>query len=179
MRGKPLKKAKEAARSFVENMNLEYSEVGLIVFSDAVKTSLHASQDETKILKAIKNIECCETGCCNDADPFEEIFNIFSSKEIGIANKISALLRKNDNNNKNFAVILADGVWSYQDEAINKARECHQNDINIVAIGFGGADREFLKAIASTDEGSIFTTTEGLVKTFSTIAQEIGFTEKR
>jgi len=156
MSGRPLKEAKKAAKSFVKNMNLEYSAIGLIVFSDEVHLSLIASQNERKIFDAISDIECCETGCCNDADPFDTIYHQLNNVE-----------------DRKFGVVLADGVWVHQIEAIEKAKECHKVGIEIVAIGFGGADKEFLRDIASSDEGSIFTTESGLVETFSTIAKEI------
>ncbi len=161
MSGKPLKKAKKAANEFVKNMNLDYSAVGIIAFSDRVKTYIKASQNENDILKAIDDIKCCETGGGNATHPFNEISMVLN----GVTDR-------------KFAVVLADGVWYRQNIAINQAKVCHGEDIDIVAIGFGGADKKFLKAIASTEEGSIFTTTEGLVEAFSTIAQEIGSNAK-
>ena len=70
-----------------------------------------------------------------------------------------------------YVIVLADGVWYDQDTAIETARRCHQAGIEIVAIGFGSADRSFLQAIASSDEASIFTDLGGLVDAFSTVAQ--------
>jgi electron transfer flavoprotein alpha/beta subunit len=68
--------------------------------------------------------------------------------------------------------VLADGVWENQRRAIEKARRCKEkHGIEIVAVGFGGADDAFLRAIASSDEVSFFTNLNGLVETFSTIAQ--------
>jgi len=72
---------------------------------------------------------------------------------------------------RRFAITLADGAWSNQSRAIERAKACHKADIEIIAIGFGGADRDFLRKIASSDEGSFFTSMSGLVETFSTIAQ--------
>ena len=156
MSGSPLKQAKKAARSFVKNLDLDFTEIGIIVFSDTVKIIQHATNDEYIIMDTISDIECCKTGCCNDADPFDEIFSLMKNLE-----------------HKKYAIVLADGVWSYQDRVIKKAQKCHREDIEVVAIGFGGADKRFLQEIASSDEGSIFTTQEGLVDSFSTIAQEI------
>ena len=156
MSGTPLKEAKKAAKGFVKNMNLDYSAIGLIVFADRVKIILNASQKAKKIYESIDKIIVGEMGCCNDANPF---------------NKIYELLKKEDD--RKFALVLADGMWSYQNKAISEAKKCHSVDIDIVAIGFGGADKSFLTKIASSKEGSIFSTEEGLVETFSTIAQEI------
>lgn len=74
---------------------------------------------------------------------------------------------------KRFALVLADGVWANQTHAIRVAKQCHAADIEVIGIGFGGADREFLKQISSRDEKSFFTDLHSLAETFSTIAQEI------
>ena len=54
---------------------------------------------------------------------------------------------------------------------MKRAKRCHEAGIDVIAIGFGGADEEFLRKIASTDTASIFTDLENLVDTFSNIAQ--------
>jgi hypothetical protein len=43
----------------------------------------------------------------------------------------------------------------------------------VIAIGFGGADREFLRQVASSEEGSFFARAGELAATFGTIAQEL------
>ena len=70
------------------------------------------------------------------------------------------------------AVVLADGVWANQNLAVAAAKRCHADGIEIVAVGFGAADRQFLKQISSSDE-SRFTDLRGLSSTFSSIAAEI------
>jgi len=69
--------------------------------------------------------------------------------------------------------VLADGVWSNQPRAVRQAQKCHTDGIEIVGIGFGGADRKFLGQISSSDEHSFFTNMNALSATFSTIAQEL------
>jgi hypothetical protein len=154
MSGKPLEEAKKAAVGFLKNSDLSHCSIGIIAFSDSVKTKLAATQNAKKIKRAIDELTACETGVCNDAHPFDEIFD---------------LLHRTDG--RRFGIVLADGVWSYQDKAIKQAKKCHSNDIDIIAIGFGGADKGFLQKIASSDEDSFYTSMEGLVETFSTIAQ--------
>jgi molecular chaperone DnaK len=154
MSGTPMAKAKDAARSFVKNLDLSSSSVGIIAFSDSVRTKLEATQNGRAIGKAIDDLTSCETGVCNAAHPFDEILRLHS-----------------DDGGRRFAVVLADGMWSCQPDAVRRAKVCHGEDIDVVAIGFGGADKAFLADIASTDEGSVFTDLGGLVETFSTIAQ--------
>jgi hypothetical protein len=72
-----------------------------------------------------------------------------------------------------FIIVLTDGVWSYQQVAIDQAKACHHSEIEVIAIGFGGADEAFLRAIATTEKGSFFAKSGELVATFGTIAQEL------
>ncbi len=154
MRGTPIAEAKKAAHGFLSNTDLNHSSLGIIAFSDGVKVKLEASQNARAISKAIDGLEVGETGCCNDEDPFNDVLE---------------LLR--DVDGRRFAIVLADGVWNDQERAIERARACHRAEIDVIAIGFGSADREFLRRIASSDEASFFTTMDGLVETFSNIAQ--------
>ncbi|MBE8233391.1 MAG: Hsp70 family protein, partial [Endozoicomonadaceae bacterium] len=135
MSGQPLIEAKKAALGFLDNSDLSHSSIGIVAFSDCVKTKLKACQNAKKIKNAINELIVCETGVGNQADPFEEINN---------------LLKKGEGHR--FGIILADGVWSNQSKAIKRAKKCHEDDINIIAIGFGGADKQFLRDIASSDE---------------------------
>ena len=154
--GTPLDQARKAAEQFVNQCDLTTTSIGLIVFSDKVHLEQTATQNNKKIMDAIGRLPSVNTGSGNDTDPFDEIYQCFS-RSSGIC----------------YAIVLADGRWSHQREAIIKAKRCHEEGIEIIAIGFGGADREFLKRIASSSEQSFFTDVNKLVETFSTIAQEL------
>lgn len=154
MNGRPLQEAKKAALEFLHNVDLSHCSIGVIAFSDKVRTKLKASQNARTIEKAINGLTECETGVCNAAHPFDEIKSLLK--------RVSG---------RRFAITLADGVWDNQDLAVRRAKLCHGTDIDIIAIGFGGADKRFLSQIASSDESSFFTSMSGLAETFSTIAQ--------
>jgi len=154
MSGDPLAEAKKAARGFLKNTDLSHCSLGVMAFSDTVRTKLKASQNARAIERAINELEACETGVCNEAHPFDEVHSLLKGVK-----------------GRRFAITLADGVWSNQSRAIERAKACHKADIDVIAIGFGGADRDFLRKIASSDEASFFTPMSGLVETFSTIAQ--------
>jgi len=70
-----------------------------------------------------------------------------------------------------FLIVLTDGCWFGQKRAITRAREAHDQGIEIIALGFGGADYEILKAIATSDENALFTDLSQLSASFSKIAQ--------
>lgn len=154
MSGSPLENAKKAALGFLHNTDLSHCSLGVIAFSDTVRTKLKASQNTRAIEKAINNLRVGETGGWNKAHPFDKVFRLLKNV-----------------NGRRFAITLADGVWENQKRAINRAKVCHKSDIDIIAIGLGGADKAFLREIASCDEASFFTSESGLVETFSTIAQ--------
>ena len=72
-----------------------------------------------------------------------------------------------------YILVLTDGVWDDQRRAAREAKACHADDIEIIAIGFGGADQDFLKEISTSEVGSFYTDLSKLVETFSTIAQTL------
>ena len=154
MSGEPLREAKKAARGFLRNIDLGHCSLGVIAFSNCVQMMTEAIQNARTIERAIERLEVGETGWTNDAHPFDEIRRRLK----GVPGR-------------RFAIVLADGVWSCQERAIRAAKACHGDCIQVVAIGFGGADLDFLRAIASSEEASFFTGVSRLVETFSSIAQ--------
>ena len=73
-----------------------------------------------------------------------------------------------------YVIVLTDGRWSYSDKAIAAAKRCHKVNIEVMALGFGSADYNFLKKIASTDAYASLTNLADLGGSFSKIAQTIG-----
>ena len=156
MGGRPLEEAKHAAEKFVTQCDLSSTSIGLISFSDHVLVEQPATQNGKEITRAIAGLAIGRTGYGNLAHPFDEIYNRLDQAP-GIR----------------YAIVLADGVWVHQGTAIRQAGRCHESGIEVIAIGFGGADRAFLAKIASSSEQSFFTDMNRLADTFSTIAQEL------
>jgi len=156
MCGSPIAEAQNAARAFVKQCDLSSTSIGLISFSDWVHIDLAATRDSKAIHRAIDTLECGSTGGGNSGDPFDDIYQSLQ--------QVSGM---------RYAIVLADGVWSHQDVAVQRAKRCHQAKIEVIAIGFGSADRAFLNRIASSSEKSLFTDMSKLTDTFSSIAREI------
>jgi len=154
MSGDPLIEAQKAAHGFLNHSDLTHCSIGIIGFSDSVATKLRASQNSQEVEKAIDGLVVCETGVGNGDQPFDELLRLMGGAD-----------------GPRFGVVLADGVWSNQPHAISRAKACKDAGIDLISVGFGGADEAFLKQIASSDEGSFFTSLGGLVETFSNIAQ--------
>lgn len=156
MRGAPLAEAKKAAHAFVSNCDLTTTAVGLISFSDSVSVDQVATHHNASVERAIDELAIGKTGRGNLAHPFNEILDLLGNKP-----------------GRNYAVVLADGVWVGQRRAKAAARLCHRAGVNIIAVGFGNADRTFLSAIASSNEQSFFTDLGSLTETFGGIAREL------
>ncbi len=154
MAGEPLEEAQRAARSFLQNTDLSHCSLGIIAFADSVSVKLKASQNGRKIQRAIDRLSIGEVGYGNRDQPFSKVRRLLASTD-----------------EPKFVITLADGVWSNQAKAIRRAKACHAEGIESIAIGFGGANRKFLAKIASSDEASFFTSVGGLVETFTNIAQ--------
>ena len=87
----------------------------------------------------------------------------------------SLMMNDTNSNAIKYLVCLTDGVWSNQLGAINCAKSCHNSGIEVIALGFGGADYGFLKAIASLEDFASFTgSSADLGGSFSKIARVIG-----
>lgn len=156
MAGEPLDEAKRAAHAFVGQCDLSTTSVGLIGFSDRVKVCQTATQNAKDIGQAIDSLDAGMTGYGNRGHPFDEIHDLLVGQP-GLR----------------YAVVLADGMWSRQEQVIPRAARCHSADIESISIGFGSADKEFLRRIASSSQQSLFTELNRLTESFTTIAREL------
>jgi uncharacterized protein with von Willebrand factor type A (vWA) domain len=154
MSGRPLLDAQEAMRGFIQNSDLAHTSIGLIAFADKVKLMVSASQNSKEILRAIDSLSIGLVGGANSAQPFDVAF-----EQLG------------NLNSPRFLVALTDGVWSHQDQALKRAKNCHQAGVEIIAIGFGTADEEFLRQIATSDQSILLSGSGQLTAAFENIAQ--------
>jgi Mg-chelatase subunit ChlD len=158
MLGKPIQEAQMAAHRFVAEMDLTHSSIGLWKVADRVVQKCAPTQDGKEIGIAIDKLRFNhhEAGGGNSAQPFTDAKKFFSNVS-----------------GKKFMVVLADGVWHDQPHAVQEAKKSHEDGIEVVALGFGSADIQFLQDIASCDENAIFTNMNQLGESFSKIAQVI------
>ena len=158
MAGNPLKQAQKAAGRFVDEMNMEHTSVGLIGFADRSKVSLEVTQNYKEIINGIERFQSIykenKLGYGNRGEPFTDSFNLLSKHE-----------------GPRFLIVLTDGVWANTKQAISAAKRCHDQGIEVIAIGFGAANKRFLQQIATADEHALTTDLSSLVSSFSRIAQ--------
>ncbi len=154
MAGGPLFEAQGAARSFLDRCDFTRTEVGLISFSNEVTLQAPATDNVRKVLAAIPRLEADGTTNLSDA--------------LSMARELL-----NARDRIRYVVILTDGYPDATEDAVEQARLARDQGIEIVAIGTGGADRDYLKRLASTESGSIFASHGELASAFGRIARVI------
>lgn len=159
MSGTPIREAKKAMKKFVDEMDSCFTRIGLIPFANIARCELYPTDDYSRVKQAIDQLEITEEyGYGNSAQPFDISYEKLVESMADIK----------------YIVVLTDGRWSYSDKAIAAAKRCHGMNIEVMALGFGSADYNFLKRIASTDAYASLTNLAGLGGSFSKIAQAIG-----
>jgi deferrochelatase/peroxidase EfeB len=143
-------------RKFVESSDLTNTAVGLIAFADRREVVLKAVRDAKKVLHAIDSLRIGMVGIGNDAHPFDDAEKLLRH--------VSGV---------KFIVVLADGIWSCQPAAIQGSHRCRSAGSEVIAVGFGSADHEFLKKIASADQSALFHSSSQLPQAFEQIAQVV------
>ena len=159
MEGKPLAEAKKAALEFVRQCNLEHTSVGVITFAERMRTDLMATRDAAALRTAIGALRVRSLGDGTFASPIALAMKHLEHVE-GLR----------------FIVLLTDGEWEYPGNVVKEAKTAQHKDIEIVAIGFGNAKQDFLRAIATSDSNSFLVRAGELVETFGSIARELAQT---
>lgn len=162
MSGSPVEKAKEAMEQFVRELGSANAKIGLLSFADKVRLVVKPTENEKQVIQAIRSIHVGEVGSGNSAEPFTDALFILKRR----------LFTKEDI--ARYLVVLTDGAWYNPTQAITKAKQCHAEGIEVIALGFGSADKAFLERIASIDEFASLTDLSELSGSFSKIAQTIG-----
>ncbi len=154
MAGAPLLEAQEAARTFLERCDFTRTQVGLIAFSDTVVAQADATSNVRRILAAIERLEAESTTNLSDA------LTLAVERLSGAAGS-------------RYLVVLTDGFPDAPEDAVRQAAAARAGGIQVVAIGTGVADLDYLKRLATTEAGAIFAPPGALVQTFGRIARRI------
>lgn len=160
MEGSGLRTAQAAARSFLKELDMSKSSVGLVEFADRTRIVCDACQNvrtlEGHIAAMTEHLESGAVGFANDATPLAKIQPAFQGVD-----------------GSKFIIVLTDGIWVHQDRAIQEAQACHRDGIEIIAVGTDFADEAFLKRLASSDSNALYAQQGQVVSTFNTIAREL------
>ncbi len=154
MAGHPLLEAQTAARAFLEQCDFTTTQVGLISFSDVVTLMTDATDHVRRIQSAIGRLE---------ADGTTNLSEALTLARERLVNDIRT----------RYVVILTDGFPDAAEDAVEQAEALRALGIEIVAIGTGAADVDYLRRLSSTEAGTIFARQGELVRTFGHIARVI------
>lgn len=158
MAGERIKEAKLSIKDFIKKLSLHNVTYGLIAFSESVTQVVSFSNRPSKIIDKLPSFDSGLGGCGTDADPFPTIQSMFN----GIRGK-------------KYAIVLTDGEWyGNARKATSTSQLCKDKDIQIIAIGIGEADIEFLRKISSMPADALKIDVTQLRTSFGNIAQSIG-----
>lgn len=154
MTGAPLEAAQKAAKEFLDRCDFGRFEVGLISFSHLAVLQASATDNPRKVSAGLSRLEPESTTNLTDA-----------------LTMAAELLRGSDRSR--YIVLLTDGFPDSPGSAVEEAQKARAEGVEIVAIGMGEADLDYLKKLASTEEGTIFAKPSELVQAFGHIAKVI------
>jgi molecular chaperone DnaK (HSP70) len=154
MTGQPLVEAQTAAREFLSKCDLTTMEVGLISFSTLVALQSAATSNLRRLHAAVHRLEA------------EGSTNLTDALEMARGQLVAS-------DRKRYVVLLTDGYPDAAESALEQAQSARDQGIEIVAIGTGDADRDYLRRLASSEQASIFARSGELVQAFGHIARVI------
>lgn len=154
MAGGPLLEAQNAARAFLDKCDFTTTQVGLIAFSSEVTLMTDATDHVRRVQSAIARLEA--DGTTNLTDALD-----------------MARDRLMNDPRARYIVILTDGFPDGPESAVEQAEAARASGIEIVAIGTGAMDLEYLRRLSSTEAGTIFARQGDLVRAFGHIARVI------
>lgn len=161
MCGEPIKKAQQAMHEFVAKLEEGNTKIGILAFANKVKCVLPLDTDFDTVHDVISKLSGVKVGIGNSAEPFTTALTLLKGNLSANEGEVC------------YIIVLTDGEWYHQKRAISAAKKCHEAGIDVIALGFGTADYEFLKQIASVDEFASITSLTELSGSFSKIAQAI------
>lgn len=157
---KSIDAAKLAMKSFAERFRGTDISIGIIGFSDADMVMCRPTTDMNKVFVAINELSIGMTGGGNYCNPLTAMF-----KE----------LKRFEPDPFLYAIVLTDGEW-YTNAccgAVAKKADFINHGMDIIGMGFGDADYEFLKSISTREELANVDDISHLNANLSNIAKEI------
>ncbi|MFO0953936.1 MAG: Hsp70 family protein [Isosphaeraceae bacterium] len=155
MAGAPLLEAQTAARAFLDRCDFTTAQVGVVAFSDQVTLMTEATDHVRRIHAAVGRLEA--EGSTNLTDAL----HLAREKLVNVHDRTR------------YVVILTDGFPDAPESAVEEAESARTEGVEIVAIGTGAADRDYLRRLSSTEAGTIFARQGELVRAFGHIARVI------
>lgn len=139
MAGETIAEARRAMTNFVNEFEGSEIEIGIVAFSDSEELICKPTSNYNRVKKAISQLECNihGIGYGTSANPLPLIY-----RELRPYRKFDFL----------YTIILTDGCWDSQQQAIDSKKDFVKNGYEIIGMGFGSADINFLRKLSTREE---------------------------
>ncbi len=155
---------KRVIQKFVSELDFSTTRIAMIGVANCVVV-LQELTDNVKSFKKVLDslydaVENGYAGFGNEAQPFTELYDMAQREGAG---------------RKSVGIILADGIWSEKSvrDSYKYSKLCHDKGIETVALGFGSAEKGFLRGISSLKDLSALRDLNQLTEDFSKIARVV------
>lgn len=160
MRGQPLVDAKEAALAFLEQIDLNSNQVGLVSFNAQASLRSQLSQDSAAVRTAITSLIAD-----GDTDIAEAVQVARTELKSSRANSARQPI----------IILLSDGNQTVSGNPIAQAQAAKDEGVQVITIGLGGANASTLRAMASSSSDYYYTpTSDELEAIYEQISITIG-----
>lgn len=136
--------AKKFIKDFVKKFPIENVSFGIVGFADSIKDFCEPTHNSEAIFKAIDEliISYEVTGFSNNAQPMYHMFDILAKK------------KERENLDFAYAIVLTDGDWSTRasNDALRARSRYIREGIEIIVQGFGEANEDFVRNLATVEE---------------------------
>lgn len=139
MDGERITEAKKAMINFVSEFEETDIEIGIVAFADSSEVICKPTHDYKKVKKAISSLVCNIHGIGYGT----------SANPLPLIHKTLHSYRKYD---FVYTIILTDGYWGAQQQALKSKQDFIKSEYEIIGMGFGEADINFLRKLSTREE---------------------------
>lgn len=160
MDGERMSESIRAMSNFVSEFEDTNIKIGIAVFGDRTDMVCKPTDNLKNVKNVISSLDCNyhNVGYGTSANPMELIYNTMQHSEP------SSFM---------YTIILTDGYWGSRDEALNSKRKFLKSEYEIIGMGFGEADINFLRNLSTREELAKVDDIKSLNDNLSSIARII------
>lgn len=162
MDGERITEAKKAMSNFVQEFEDSNIQIGIVAFADRTEIICKPTDNYSKVQKSISSLVCNVKGAGygTSANPMSLIYK--ELQRFGMYDFV-------------YTIVLTDGYWSAQSAAIDTKKKFVKSGFEIIGMGFGEADINFLRKLSTREDLAKVDDIKSLNENLSSIARIINF----